>query len=246
MSSNSTVYRPLIGLTSDVGISSSGRPRTMCGMTYQDAIIAAGGIPILMTPRLELIQHYLDLVDAVILTGGDDVDVRPLGGELHPKAEVMHPIRQAFDLALVAALDARQQLPALGICLGMQLMGVHHGGPAALIQHIPDEPGFDQFSAAAHANDNHHPVPGSAPTAKHAIEPGTVASYHHQGIRGDRKLGPLVVTVRSDDGMVEAIEDPNRPFYLGVQWHPERTQHPALGLGIIARLVEAARQAESV
>ncbi len=235
--------QPLIGITCDISVPDPEQPhrlRVFSPITYQDAVARAGGIPLLLSPQVELIDSYLDRLDGLLLTGGDDVDVRAMNAELHPKAKVMHPRRQAFELALLAALDRRRQLPTLGICLGMQLMAVHHAGPAALIQHLPDEPGYDEHSAARHARDFAHTVKPTAAGARHPIEPGPVASWHHQAVRSGVPLGPLVVTMTADDGTVEALEDPQRPFYLGVQWHPERTSDDRTGLNVIRRLVQAA------
>ena len=244
---------PIIGITCDITIPDPAQPqrfRIYSPIAYQDAVARAGGIPLLLSPQPQLVDSYLDLLDGLILTGGDDVDVRALGGQLHPKAKVMHPRRQTFDLALLAAINRRtspdsppgplDDIPTLGICLGMQLMAVHHGGIAALIQHLPDEPGQTDTTAARHTKDFPHEVRASTPTAKHTIAPGKVASWHHQAVRSNVPLGPLVVTMSADDGTVEAVEDPMRPFYLGVQWHPERTADDQLGLDIIRKLVEAA------
>jgi len=209
------------------GAPGQARPlRFRLNQSYCDAVRRTGGVPVILAPDPDCIPEYLSMLDGVILTGGDDIDPRPWGGTLHPKSELMHPVRQAFDFALLDALAARPQTPVLGICLGMQEMGVHRG--CRLIQHLPDE--FPR--GGEHADDRVHRVDGE-------FGRGPVTSAHHQGL-GDG--GPFEVLARSEDGVIETIRDPRRSFYLGVQWHPERTADPLLGDGVIRRLVDAARR----
>ena len=168
----------------------------------------------------------LDALDGVLLTGGDDIDMRDFGQALHAKADLMPPLRQRGEFALLRALDQRPTLPVLGICLGMQLMGVHNGCP--LIQHLHDViPNGDR-----HVGNKIHSITGS-------IGSGQVTSSHHQALAS---AGPFETLALSDDGVLEAIRLANRSFYVGVQWHPERTQDQKLGLGIIEKLVNAAQK----
>ncbi|MFO0895727.1 MAG: gamma-glutamyl-gamma-aminobutyrate hydrolase family protein [Phycisphaerales bacterium] len=215
--------RPLIGISANVRSQDSGTLYSL-HRDYARMVAAAGGVPVVLVHEPETAAAVLDRIDGVLITGGADVDVRPLGLPLHPAAEVMDPLRQEGEFALLRALDQRPDLPVLGICLGMQLMGVHAG--CQLIQHLADHlPESERHLANAR-----HAVDGD-------LGCGAVASSHHQAL-GD--AGPFAVTARSDDGVIEAIRHPGRPFYLGVQWHPERTPDPVLGLGVIRRLVEAA------
>ena len=218
--------RPRIGITADVARDEHGRARHQVRATYIDAVIAAGGLPIILPADATLRAELVSVVDGVIIIGGDDVDTRLLGIPLHPQAKVMDAARQAADFALLKQLDATPKTPVLGICLGMQLMGVHHG--AELIQHLGDQlPDSDR-----HRNDYQHMVTSS-------LGDGLVASSHHQALGSAAHLEVIGV---SDDGVIEAIRDPSKPFYVGVQWHPERTEDKTMGLGVIRRLIDAARR----
>ena len=218
--------RPRIGITADIARDEHGRARHQVRATYIDAVIAAGGLPIILPADANLRAELIAAVDGVIIIGGDDVDTRPLGIPLHPQAKVMDAARQVADLALLKQLDATPEMPVLGICLGMQLMGIHHG--AELIQHLGDQlPDSDR-----HRNDYQHMVTS-------ALGDGLVASSHHQALGSAAHLEVIGV---SDDGVIEAIRDAARPFYVGVQWHPERTEDKTMGLGVIRRLVDAARR----
>ena len=218
---------PLIGISADLAHDHQGRPRHQVRSTYVDAVVAAGGVPVVL-PAVAAARtpEALRRLDGVVIIGGDDIDVRPFGIELHPEAKVMDPARQAAEFALLRSLDGVPSMPVLGVCLGMQLMGVHRG--ARLIQHLGDVlPDADR-----HREDRVHPVTGD-------LGDGPVASWHHQAIAD---APGFEVIGRSDDGVIEAIRDPGRPFTIGVQWHPERTADDALGVGVFRRLVQAARR----
>lgn len=216
--------RPLIGITADLAGDYARNRRT-----YIDMVVAAGGVPVLLPTIVALREEMLDRVDGVVITGGDDIDVSKFGIALHPKAECMAAERQEAEFALLRALDARPDKPVLGICLGMQMMGVHRGNP--LIQHLGDVlPDADR-----HRNDAIHPVEAERGSL---LKSGAVRSWHHQAISEAKGFD---IIARSDDGVIEGIVDPKRRFYLGVQWHPERTEATETGLGVVQTLVEHAR-----
>ncbi|MDX2018439.1 MAG: gamma-glutamyl-gamma-aminobutyrate hydrolase family protein [Planctomycetota bacterium] len=224
---------PIVGITCDLTDPPSasgvtGRPRAEVRLAYARCVAAAGGLPVLLAPIVALIPDYLRLCDAFVFTGGDDPRTEAFGVPTHPKAKPMHPDRQAFELGLIDALNAaRREAPVLGVCLGMQLMTLHAGG--RMNQHLPDTLGQ---TADAHWNQQ-HPVIG-------AFGKGLVDSMHRQAMETP---GTLEVLALSPDGLIEAVRDPARNHYVGVQWHPERTPDPALGQALFDALVRATGKA---
>ncbi len=210
---------PLVGITADAD-----PERFFLRRPYVDAIAAAGGVPVVLVPSATGLEAARRC-EALVLSGGDDPDMTAFGRATHPAARPVAPDRQAFELALLGAAAARPDLPVLGICLGMQLMALDAGGD--LDQHLPDA----WPSAERHWGHRDHPVDGP-------LGAGTVCSNHRQAVRDP---GRLAVAAVADDGLVEAVHDPDRRFFVGVQWHPERTADPRLGSGILAALVAAAR-----
>jgi len=211
--------RPLIGITPDV---EDGRYRL--STAYAEMVERAGGLPVVLPALAARAADYVARCDGLILSGGDDPDMVQWGVPMHPKAKAIDPERQAFETALLALLDDDDR-PALGVCLGMQLMALHAGGE--LDQHLPDT----LPTAADHWGRTAHVVEGR-------IGRGTVHSHHRQAIVDP---GGMTVVGRAPDGVIEAVRDERRPFRLGVQWHPERTDDAALGFALIAELVDAAK-----
>jgi putative glutamine amidotransferase len=210
--------RPLIGITTEIdGL------RHSVAAAYSASVRAAGGIPILLPCEPACAADYVRCCDGVIMSGGDDPIMEQWQCPTHPKATRLDPRRQAFELAILAALDDQGDRPLLGICLGMQLMGLHRGG--TLDQHLPES----LPTADCHGPASSHAVDGS-------LGHGDVQSHHHQALSDP---GCLCVVARAPDGVIEAVRDESRPFYVGVQWHPERTGDTELGAGLFRQLVEA-------
>ena len=229
--------QPIIGITCDTVAGATGEKwKYESPYQYARCVAQAGGIPFLLPYEAGCIGDYLRLCQGFLLSGGDDPDVTRYGDRLHPKANVMHPQRQAFESGLLAALDATSH-PALGVCLGMQLMALHAGG--RMHQHLPDAPGFDEGRAGSHRDAPHaiSLITGDQPYLPRA---GQVHSKHHQAVADPGRLRAIA----AHDGVIEAIDDPANPrrFYVGVQWHPECTADEELGIGLIRRFVEACRK----
>jgi len=215
---------PVIGLTLDrepAGGYSRTHPWYALRENYCAAIVAAGGLPVLLPHEPDLADQYLALLAGLVVTGGAfDVDPALFGAATRHGTVSTKDRRTAFELAVTRVALARD-LPVLGICGGQQLLNVALGG--TLIQHIPDEvPG-----ALAHEQPNPRTEPGhdvriAAGTLLHRITAAdalAVNSAHHQAVKD---IGPgVVVDAVAPDGVIEGIEDPRRRFCLGVQWHPE-------------------------
>jgi len=213
--------RPIIGITADAL-----PQKFQAGRAYADMIERAGGLPIVLPCIPALAADMLALCDGVVLSGGDDPIMTHWGQPMHPKARPLDPQRQAFEIALLEVLDRDARKPALGVCLGMQLMGLHAGGQ--LDQYLPDS----LPTAALHWDSGTHAIEGE-------LGRGVVRSHHHQALTD---AGSLQVIARAPDGVIEAVQRAGRPaMYLGVQWHPERTEDEALGLALFQRLVNDAR-----
>lgn len=212
--------RPVIGLTSSAHvISIGGEPYAIryTPAALDHAVLVAGGLPVhLPILRDDQIGEALDLIDGLILAGGCDVDPRLYGAErrVPPPVPDYDLERDASERALIEAVMA-DPLPLLGICRGLQLLNVARGGSL-----VDDEGHYYQR------------VPQSGPTHPLLIEPGSrleaifgsrhieVNSIHNQMI--ERLGSGVIVTARSSDGVIEAIELENDGgLIIGVQWHPE-------------------------
>jgi putative glutamine amidotransferase len=233
--------RPTIGVTAATENISYGAwseiPALLSPASYVWAVQRAGGRAVLLLPDTEDAEDpdaVLDLIDALIVTGGaGDVDPALYDQERHPETGPVQEERDAYELALVRGAIGRR-MPVLGICRGMQILNVAYGG--GIEQHLPDVVGHD----------DHRHTPGTFADHEVALETDSLAaraagtertlvkSHHHQGVRevGDG----LVVTGRSEDDTVEALEDPTCPFVLGVLWHPEEDEKSQLINALISEV----------
>jgi putative glutamine amidotransferase len=236
--------RPVIGLTMSSFPHSP--TRYDLAMDYATAVERAGGLPWPLPFRsdLSLIPEFVDRLDGILFTGGDDLDPALYGEKRHPGAEPINPDRQRFELALIAEVE-RRQLPALGVCLGCQLMNVYRGG--SLIQFLPDQQRDTKLEHRKLDDDSRRHAVNLEPGTRLAEAVGkreiTVNTRHKQAVAKPGK--GLRVIAKAPDGVVEAIEDPTLPFFMAVQWHPENLSDRPEHLAPFRLLVEAARRNRS-
>jgi putative glutamine amidotransferase len=226
------VRRPVVGITSYVEQARWGvwdQPAVVLPLTYVAAVEAAGARPVVLPPSVVGAEEVVARLDAVVFAGGADLDPGTYDEAAHPETTGVRPDRDAGELPLLQAALAAD-LPVLGICRGMQLLAVTHGGKLA--QHLPDVVGHE----------GHRPSPGVYGLHEVRLAPGTLAravlgervsvpSYHHQGLRSP---GSLTVTGWADDDSAEVVEDPSRRFAIGVLWHPEAGEDPRLFEALVA------------
>jgi putative glutamine amidotransferase len=244
------VSAPRIGV-SGVVRTWDGAERTGANAAYLRSVLAAGGVPVILSPLLgpSYAPRALDGVDGLLLSGGEDLDPAWYGAEQSPFCYPPSRERDLFELALFAAARQRE-LPILGICRGIQLVNVGLGG--SLHQDLPTErPGPVDHNVAAPRSARTHEVrlaPGSRAAAALGADRVGVNSFHHQAVLA---LAPaLVASGWTEDGLIEAAETPaNAPWLLAVQWHPEEmhAEHAAPERGLFRALVEeAGRKAAAV
>jgi putative glutamine amidotransferase len=215
--------KPLIGITTNQSHNVYGQPTIMLMQSYVNAVMQAGGVPVLI-PSL-IAEDGWDAayshLDGILFSGGGDISLDYFRGDPHPRIDDIDLQRDSVELKFIqtAVSDGK---PFLGICRGCQIVNVALGG--TLYTHIPDQ--------VPNALD--HAYPGNRRTVlvhEVKIEEGTriadiygepiikVNSLHHQGLKD---IAPsLRVAGHSPDGLVEAVERPDHPFGVAVQWHPE-------------------------
>lgn len=209
------MMRPIIGLTMHPA-----QKKMEINNGYIQSVELAGGIPICLPAISEQnVEILLSKLDGLLVIGGDDIDPFLFGEEPHAKLGEVVSSRDVSDL-LVTKKAFERQLPILAVCRGHQVLNVVFGG--TIIQDIPSQVEgalmHKQLSARAEVM---HSVISLSPRLQDIFGGETIRvnSFHHQSIG---KLGEgLVASGVAKDGIIEAVEHPEHPYCIGVQWHPE-------------------------
>ena len=225
---------PLIGVTTSVNVHDYETPAqsvVMLPSTYPESIRRAGGVAVLLTEGDD-VETILSRFDGLIIAGGRDIDPVLYGEQCHEKTNDIRPAQDEWELSLMRRAIERN-LPLLCVCRGHQLLTVDHGG--RLHQHLPSTPGHESHGACG-GEWSEHPV-NIDPTSKMAAILGTSIignSGHHQGVAD---AGTLSVVGRTEDGLIEAVEMPDKRFVISMQWHPEMMDQKV----VFDALIDAAR-----
>jgi len=228
--------KPIIGITVESKHDPEDtrtRGKIELNWNYGQAIADAGGVPLVIPPMADM-EAVARVIDGWLIPGGLDIDAAHFGEETHEACELQDPSRFEAESSLFRLIP--KEMPILGICYGCQFINVISGG--SLIQHLPDVEG-----AAVHTG---------GPTQRYWLDEDSKLkqivsesevhgkSYHHQAIKA---VGAnLSVVAKAEDGVIEAVESQDRPWLIGVQWHPERTLDSPESVRLFTNFIEAAIQ----
>jgi len=220
--------RPLIGITSyaepEVRWGAWTLPAALAPMAYVSAVDRAGGRPLLVPPAENGIEETLDALDGLLFSGAD----------AHPETNGVRPERDSGELALLTAALERD-MPVLAICRGSQILNVALGGD--LVQHLPEVVGHEQHKHTPGVFADHDvDVDADSVLGSLIGDRAPVKSHHHQGFgRLGEGLRPVA---KAQDGTVEALEDADRRFAVGVLWHPEEGEDARLFEELVRQAAE--------
>jgi putative glutamine amidotransferase len=224
--------KPIVGIAAHPALVGEGdiqMRHEVVAVAYVKAVQKAGGVPLLI-PLVDPddAPRFLDRVDALLLTGGADVDPESYGAERDPKTVETQPERDARDL-VIARTAVERDLPTLAICRGCQVLNVALGG--TLVQHIDDHFDVTRYNESVHDVEVEQ---GSELERWVGLSKIGVNTLHHQAVA---TTGPDVrVVARATDGTIEGIEAVGRRA-IGVQWHPEMLRHRPEHLALFSTLV---------
>jgi len=229
--------QPVIGLTSYLEPAKWGAwelPAALIPWNYVNKLQAAGASVVILPPDADN-HEAISRLDGLVMAGGADIEPARYGAPHQEGTDKPRTERDASELGLYRA--AREaNLPVFGICRGLQIMAVAHGG--SLHQHLPDLVGNTLHRDAPGTFNNHGAsfTPGSLIADLVGATEVTVNSSHHQAVDSP---GDLTVTGYAEDGTIEVCEDPSAEFVLGVQWHPEFSNDETISENLFQAFVKA-------
>jgi len=239
--------KPLIGIGPNIRPTRNRGDAYFLLASYVELVSRSGAMPAILplVSTLEEAREAVGRLDGLLLTGGKDLEPTRYGQTARHPDSLGSPARNVSDLYFARAAQERGT-PTLGICLGIQVMNVEFGG--TLLQHIPEDlPGAlgDEEEDEEESETPEHAVALEAGTLLARIlgeGTGVVNSFHHQSV--DRVAPGFRVAARSPDGVIEAIERTDHPFYVGIQWHPERMPDAPSTRRLMGAFLDAARGAQ--
>jgi putative glutamine amidotransferase len=234
---------PIIGVTTYRLRNSSGLGVQGANEAYIQALVQAGGLPVMLPVNLDEVRlvRLSNHLDGILFTGGGDILPERYGSTPHPKVTHVDETRDQVEIELLVHA-VEKAIPFLGICRGLQVINVASGG--TLYEDLLDQ----RPDTLEHDYDQNYPRNYLA----HSVEIGEksrlaqilgmrtvrVNSLHHQGIR---QLAPgLLPSAYAPDGLIEALELPDHPFGMAVQWHPEWLLEQAGMRNLFREFIEAA------
>ncbi len=223
----SNAKQPVIGITGyglvEMSIKNAHNAAHFSSPTpYADAVMRAGGIPVIIPPLEGSAQSLLAHLDGIIFSGGADIHPNFYdGAEDHPDLLPHDILRDSVELELINHAITLPDLPILGICRGAQLLNVALGG--TLLEHLPDhiEDDIHRAPDGLWAMHDVHVVAGSKLAQAMGTTHVHTTSGHHQAM--GKVAGALTVIATSVDEIVEAVELSSHPWCIAVQWHPEQS-----------------------
>ena len=223
--------KPIIGITCcmrEAQYSDFVRHAAILPSAYVSMVDKAGGVPMIIPPAGDM-TSLLDSIDGLIVSGGPDISP----ANYNEETTEFYPEQDYSEMGLIERARERD-MPLLGICRGMQILSVAHGG--RMHQHLDTTPGHEGHGGFFGKSTEHGVVvEGDSQLAGIMGDSFTVNSLHHQGVSD---AGSLDVSARADhDGLIEGVERRDKKFCIGVQWHPERKGHDLL----FSALIQAAR-----
>ena len=218
--------KPIIGITASID-----DKRHYLNRPYVDAIVCAGGIPLVLPAAGNMVEA-IGIIDGLLLSGGGDIDGRFYGQLTHEMADDIWLERDEAEIA-AARLAYARDMPILGICRGLQVLNVALDGN--LVQHIEGHKQDEPRNVPTHSAG----ISGRLSQIMGVTEV-MVNTIHHQA--ADRVANGLQVCGIAPDGTIEALCCAGKPFVLAVQWHPEELIHMPEHLHIFKEFIRVCRQ----